>query len=286
LSKLVLHVEDGTTLDIPLDQERITIGRRADNDVCLSNLAVSGEHAAVVTILDDSFLEDLGSTNGTLVNGNAIVKHFLRDKDEIDVGRHKFVYCVDENTVVNSQYESRGMRSAAGDLGEQVSIIKPGARSRRGAASGRSQASSTSKGASGSGTGKVRGAKSVPVSDPPKVDLRHEAVSPAPAPPRPAPLPSPPPPPPLPPPKPSVKVLAGPQAGRDLPLTQGETTIGRAGVQVALISQTGDTFRLQPIEGDRAPLVNGQPASKAGVALSPGDVIEIAGSRLEFVYRA
>ena len=38
MSKLVLHLEDGTTLDIPLDQERITIGRRADNDVCLPNL--------------------------------------------------------------------------------------------------------------------------------------------------------------------------------------------------------------------------------------------------------
>jgi len=43
MSKLVLHLEDGTTLDIPLDHERITIGRRGDNDVCLPNLAVSGD---------------------------------------------------------------------------------------------------------------------------------------------------------------------------------------------------------------------------------------------------
>ena len=49
-------------------KERITIGRRADNDICLPYPAVSGEHAAIVTILADSFLEDLGSTNGTLVN--------------------------------------------------------------------------------------------------------------------------------------------------------------------------------------------------------------------------
>jgi hypothetical protein len=87
-------------------------------------------------------------------------------------------------------------------------------------------------------------------------------------------------------PKPSVKVLAGPQAGREIPLTKGETSIGRAGVQVALISQAGDAFRLKSIEGNRAPLVNGQPATDAGVDLSPGDVIEIAGSKLEFVYRA
>ena len=87
-------------------------------------------------------------------------------------------------------------------------------------------------------------------------------------------------------PKPSVKVLAGPQAGREIPLTQEETSIGRAGIQVALISQAGGAFRLQSIEGDRAPLVNGQPATGAGVDLSSGDVIEIAGSTLEFVYLA
>ncbi len=81
MGKLVLYLADGTTMDVPLDKERIIIGRRADNDVCLPYPAVSGEHAAVVTILADSFLEDLGSTNGTLVNGKAIAKHFLSDHD-------------------------------------------------------------------------------------------------------------------------------------------------------------------------------------------------------------
>ena len=70
----------------------MTIGRRADNDVCLPLPAVCGEHAAVVTILDDSFLEDLRSTNGTLVNGKSVAKHFLRDHDEIDIGRQLLVY--------------------------------------------------------------------------------------------------------------------------------------------------------------------------------------------------
>src|SRR6202171_2087088 len=106
MSKLVLFMPDGTTLDVPLARERTTIGRRADNDICLPNLAVSGEHAVVVTILADSFLEDLGSTNGTLVNGNAIAKHFLRDHDEIEVGQHKFVYCADDNEAVNSRYDA------------------------------------------------------------------------------------------------------------------------------------------------------------------------------------
>ena len=77
MSKLVLFLPDGKTLDVPLVRERTTIGRRADNDICLPHLAVSGGHAVVVTILADSFLEDLQSTNGTLVNDKPVVKHFV-----------------------------------------------------------------------------------------------------------------------------------------------------------------------------------------------------------------
>ena len=269
MSKLVLHLEDGTTLDIPLDEERITIGRRADNDVCLPNLAVSGEHAAVVTILEDSFLEDLGSTNGTLVNGNAIVKHFLRDRDEIDVGRHKFVYCADENEAIDSIYVARGMAGAAGDLGENVPLAKPVTRSRRSGDSGRSQVGASSRGAAGSA--KARGPRSVRGRQP-SDGVEAPAAAPAVPPP--------------PPPKPSLKILVGSQAGRAVALTGEQTSIGRAGVQVALISQVGESFRLKAIEGERPPLVNGRPATDGGIELSAGDVIEIAGSILEFVYRA
>src|SRR5207244_2519743 len=75
------------------------IGRRPDNDVSLPFPAVSGEHAAIVTILSDSFLEDLGSTNGTFVNGKSVTKHFLRDRDRIDVGRENLIYYADDATV-------------------------------------------------------------------------------------------------------------------------------------------------------------------------------------------
>jgi hypothetical protein len=97
MGKLVLHIPNGGMRDIPLDRDRITIGRRADNDVCLPYPAVSAEHAAVVTVLEDSFLEDLQSTNGTLVNGKRVVKHFLRDRDTVDVGRVQLVYLVDDD---------------------------------------------------------------------------------------------------------------------------------------------------------------------------------------------
>src|SRR3546814_1347271 len=68
------------------------------SDVCSSdliqidNLAVSGEHAVIVTILNDSFLEDLGSTNGTVVNGNPVKKHFLQNNDVVELGKYKLKF--------------------------------------------------------------------------------------------------------------------------------------------------------------------------------------------------
>jgi predicted component of type VI protein secretion system len=119
MAKLVLYLPDGTVHDIVLDKERVTIGRRPDNDVCLPYPAVSGEHAQVVTILDDSFLEDLGSTNGTLVNGKAIVKHFLRDNDLIDIGRQRLMYFNDNATRVDPLPPDVARREIRG-LAEQV----------------------------------------------------------------------------------------------------------------------------------------------------------------------
>ena len=77
---------DGAVLkEYPLNKERTTIGRKPHNDVVIDNLAVSSEHAAIVTILNDSFLEDLDSTNGLTVNGTATKKHFLQNNDLIEM---------------------------------------------------------------------------------------------------------------------------------------------------------------------------------------------------------
>src|SRR3977135_99983 len=101
------------------------LGRHRDNVFCLRHPAVSGEHAVVVTILTDSFLEDLGSTNGTLVNGKPIAKHFLRDNDLIDIGRHKLLYFVDAEAIPPSGILKKAVREAVGDLGDKVEMAKP-----------------------------------------------------------------------------------------------------------------------------------------------------------------
>ena len=103
MAKLILSMDGLVLKEIVLNKERMTIGRRASNDVQIDNLAISGEHAAVVTILEDSFLEDLNSTNGTLVNGQPIRKHFLKDGDLIEMGKYKLKYVVEQPSAIETE---------------------------------------------------------------------------------------------------------------------------------------------------------------------------------------
>ena len=76
--KLVFSFYSRQIDDFPLDWEFMTIGRKDENVIRIENLAVSRHHAALLTIFDDSFREDLDSTNGTEVNGHNIRKHRLK----------------------------------------------------------------------------------------------------------------------------------------------------------------------------------------------------------------
>src|SRR5438046_493806 len=98
MSKLVLSMDGLVIKACPLTKERTTIGRKPHNDIQIDNLAVSGEHALIVTILKDSFLEDMGSTNGTLVNGNPVKKHILQNNDVIEIGKYKLKYVTEAQT--------------------------------------------------------------------------------------------------------------------------------------------------------------------------------------------
>src|SRR5438874_1029163 len=103
MAKLILSMDGLVLKEIPLTKERTTIGRKPHNDIQIDNLAVSGEHAVIVTILNDSFLEDLGSTNGTIVNGNPIKKHFLQNNDVIELGKYKLKFVGEAAPAVNGQ---------------------------------------------------------------------------------------------------------------------------------------------------------------------------------------
>ncbi len=114
MAKMILSMDGLVLKEIPLTKERMTIGRKAHNDIQIDNLAISGEHAAVVTILNDSFLEDLNSTNGTLVNGQPIKKHFLKNNDVVELGKYKLKYIAEQAAPV----------ADAGDF-EKTMVLRP-----------------------------------------------------------------------------------------------------------------------------------------------------------------
>ena len=114
MAKLILSMDGVVLKEIPLDRERLTIGRKPHNDLQIDNLAISGDHAAITTLLNDSFLEDLNSTNGTLVNGQPVRRHALRDNDLIELGKYRL------------KYVAESVAPAAPDF-EKTMILRPGA---------------------------------------------------------------------------------------------------------------------------------------------------------------
>lgn len=84
---------DGKTVeDIPLERDKLLIGRRSANDICLRDPSVSRRHALIVPDGNGWSIVDLGSTNGTLVNGQRIQQHVLLNRDEIKLGRYLLVF--------------------------------------------------------------------------------------------------------------------------------------------------------------------------------------------------
>jgi len=97
MAKLILKFSNEVIDHIDLRQGDMKIGRRPGTDIQIDNLAVSGEHANLFTIGDDTFIQDLGSTNGTFVNNKQITKHHLRNGDTISIGKHTLVYISEDD---------------------------------------------------------------------------------------------------------------------------------------------------------------------------------------------
>ena len=123
MARLVLSLDNQVLAEYNMNKERYTIGRLPDNDIRIDNSAVSGHHSLIINILNDSFLEDLNSTNGTYVNGKLIKKHALQHGDVVTVGHHQLRFVEDdeaqdefEKTMViqpSSRPAAEKMRAAA-----------------------------------------------------------------------------------------------------------------------------------------------------------------------------
>jgi hypothetical protein len=114
MARLVLTLDGQVLAEYNMNKERYTVGRLPDNDIRIDNPAVSGHHSLIINILNDSFLEDLNSTNGTYVNGKLIKKHALQHGDVITVGHHQLRFVEDDD--------------AQQDEFEKTMVIQPSAR--------------------------------------------------------------------------------------------------------------------------------------------------------------
>lgn len=110
MPKMIVSIDGVVIKDVQLTKERTTLGRRPYNDVVIDNLAISGEHAVLHMTDDQVEIEDLGSTNGTYVNGKAIKRQLLRNGDTVEVGKYKI----------------RFLHEAEGEDFEKTMVFKPG----------------------------------------------------------------------------------------------------------------------------------------------------------------
>ena len=83
----------------------------------------------------------------------------------------------------------------------------------------------------------------------------------------------------------AIKVMSGAAAGREVALVKVVTTIGKPGVAVAAITRRPQGFVVAHVEGDSKPTLNGAPIGAEPVSLKNGDVLELAGTQMQFLQR-
>ncbi len=248
MARLILSLDGQVLAEYNMNKERYTIGRLPDNDIRIDNPAVSGHHSLIINILNDSFLEDLNSTNGTYVNGKLIKKHALQHGDVVTVGHHQLRF-------VETQSDDGEQ-----DEFEKTMIITPGSAV---AAAAAKKASAMSAGQTAAPAPKAAPAPS----GRPAASASANGEQPTALP------------------KAKLQVLSGAFAGRELELNKALTTLGRPGVQVAAITRRADGYFIVHVDSGKPhdyPLVNGTATGEQARKLNDNDVILLAGVKMGF----
>ena len=252
-AKLILSMDGAVIKEYPLTKERTTIGRKPHNDIAIDNLAVSSEHAAVITILNDSFFEDLNSTNGSSVNGTPTQKHFLQNNDVIEIGKYKLKYLNDQPTQTTSADFEKTMVLRA--------PVKMQGVSKADDTFSHTQTDAGIHALKADATGQFNSTAS-------KADVKTAA---APAGQQAAAV---------------IQILNGPNLGKELELSKNLTTLGKPGVQVAVLARRPHGYFITHVEGGSFPLVNGSSVGEQPHQLNDHDIIELAGVKMEFYFKA
>jgi pSer/pThr/pTyr-binding forkhead associated (FHA) protein len=114
-AKLLVKLHGQGSRSVELERDCFTIGRKPDNDLLIDDHTVSSHHAKIIRVQSVYFLEDLNSTNGTALNGQAIERAQLHDADVITIGQHRIIF-QDSGTV------STRVSSSALELDQTMAI--------------------------------------------------------------------------------------------------------------------------------------------------------------------
>jgi pSer/pThr/pTyr-binding forkhead associated (FHA) protein len=263
MARLILSLDGQTLAEYNMTKERYTVGRLPDNDIRIDNAAVSGHHSLIINILNDSFLEDLNSTNGTYVNGKLIKKHALQHGDVITVGHHQLRYVDDQaDDVPEDEFEKTMVIEPSAHMEKEVAKAALAAEeAAREAEPGPAEAAQAPAPEPAAQTSGIRPAFS-PTST---QDVDSGAVPVLPL--------------------AKLQVLSGTFAGRELELSKALTTLGRPGVQVAAITRRAEGYYIVHVDSggnESFPLVNGTSIGPQARKLQDNDVIQLAGVKMGF----
>jgi len=236
MPRLIVSYDQNIKAEYKIDKVRTVIGRSKNCDIRLDDVAASGKHAEVVTVGNDAFIHDLGSTNGTYVNNLLTKRCALNDGDLIGVGNHVVTFRSEQFSDTVPDFEKTmviqtGLRQHAREelKAEMTAIEKAETREK---------------------------SAGVVVEPGPEMPVGR------------------------------LEILNGALTGRRLELTKPVVTLGRPGIQAAVISRRPKGYYLTHVAGaggDQAyPIVNGQATGPTAYALSDKDVIELAGVQMEF----
>jgi hypothetical protein len=250
MSKLIVYDQDGAAVrDQQLDRERVKIGRRADSDIPLEHISVSGEHALITTIRNDSFLQDLGSTNGVRVNGKLVKNHHLQNGDEINIAIFNLKYVFEPWVIPESAWPDTVTntlkQSVVAAAGANATLFEMGLDERFAL------------------TREMTGNR---MFDSPVVGKEATAIGEKS---RPG----------------MLRLVGGAGAGKQLELSKPVLTLGKPGIQTAVIGKKSAGYFLTYVEGVSYPLVNGVEVGVTPYPLQDHDILEVAGTRLEFFYK-
>ena len=241
MAKLNFSLDGKSLGEFALDKERITIGRRPTNDIHIDNLAVSGEHAMILTLGADSFLEDLNSTNGTMVNKKMIKKHVLQHNDVVEFGKYQLKFLAENLTksvsndgfikpMQDNKLEKQNVEPASID---ESAVVK---------------------------TEPI--AESVPVMEAPTAETTARTITTGTA-------------------MAHLLILNGNNSGQEMLLNRAMVKLGTAGEQLAVITKRPNGYFVSHVEGNERPLVNGQSIGMHAHALADHDVVEVSGIKME-----